>query len=415
MVIIIRFIKLRIIITEVKIIKKAIRIITAILSVFSILIFSFIVYGSKIIPDKISAPNDSIEYYEIYTVRNHSDRIATAFSYGKENFNNSNATVTLLNTFPVKEVNINKSNRKYLIPGGELVGIKLKTNGVLIVGTESFESEEGQVNPAYEAGIEIGDTLLSVDGKAVTTNGELSFIISNSGGKQLDLEILRNEKQIKLTLTPKKSSLTGLYKGGLWIRDSTGGIGTLTYADTQNGIAASLGHGIYDPDTGKLISVQEGEFQKAELNGIIKGTSGTAGELKGTIIGDPFGTIDINCENGIYGSLKFCDFCSEALPVADTSEVKTGYAEIISTVNGNEKEYFDIEIEKININSDNKNLIIRVTDESLLETTGGIVQGMSGSPIIQNGMIIGAVTHVFLNDPTKGYGILLENMLKQTS
>ncbi len=401
--------------TEVIIINKAIKITALVLSVFSVIIFSFIIYGTNSIPDEITSSKDNIEYYEIYNIRNHTKRISTAFCYGSKDNNRCNATVTLLNTFPVKEVNINKCDRKYLIPGGELVGIKLKTNGVLIVGTESFDTAEGQANPAYEAGIQIGDTLLSVDGKTITTNGELAFLISNSGGKSLNLEILREDKIINLTLIPRISVLTGLYKGGLWIRDSTGGIGTLTYADTQTGIAASLGHGIYDPDTGELIPTQKGEFLNAELNGIIKGTNGIAGELKGTITGEAFGTIDINCENGIYGDLIFCDFSSEALPVADSNEVKTGYAEIISTVNGNGKEFFDAEIEKININADNKNMIIKITDEELLETTGGIVQGMSGSPIIQNGMIIGAVTHVFLNDPTKGYGILIENMLEQTS
>lgn len=393
------------------ILKKIIKLSTAILFIFSVVIFSFIIYGVESVPDEIKAVGDNISFSHIYTVKITDKNIATAFSYETESSENKEATLNLLGTIPVKDITVYNSERKYVIPGGELIGIKLKTDGVLIVGTESFESEDGMVNPAEDAGIKIGDTLISVDGIQISTNSELADIIATSKGKSLDFKIIRDGISKNVSLIPKISKITGLYKGGLWIRDSTGGIGTLTYADTEDGIIASLGHGIYDTDTGKLIPTQSGEFMQAELNGVIKGSNGNAGELKGSIYGSAFGTININCENGIYGSLNFCNFNSEPMPVATASETKTGYAQILSTVNGTDKDYYDIEIERINTTDENKNMIIKVTDEELLSLTGGIVQGMSGSPIIQNGMIIGAVTHVFLNDPTKGYGILIENML----
>ena len=225
------------------------------------------------------------------------------------------------------------------------------------------------------------------------------------------MSLLRNSKTINVTLKPEISALSGLYKGGLWIRDSTGGIGTLTFTDSINGTFGSLGHGIYDIDTGELIPTECGEVYNADLNTVIKGTNGTAGEIRGSFHGNAFGTIDVNCDNGVCGKIIDNITQSEVIPVADKNEISTGHAQIISTVNGNKKEYFDIEIEKINKTSDNKNMIIKVIDDDLLSVTGGIVQGMSGSPIIKDGMIVGAVTHVFLNDPTKGYGIFIENML----
>ncbi len=393
--------------------KKFFKLSAAILSVFSAVIFSFVIYGTEYIPDEIKTVNDNISFLHIYTVDIPDKNVTTAFSYEDESSENTPATLNFLRAIPVKDVTINKSERKYVIPGGELIGIKLKTDGVLVVGTESFESSEGMVNPAEEAGLMIGDTLTCINGKKISTNTELANIISLSQGNCLEIEILRDGIPLKLSLFPKISKVTGLYKGGLWIRDATGGIGTLTYTDTEKGIIASLGHGIYDVDTGQLIPAQSGEFLQANLNGIIKGSNGCAGELKGSIYGSSFGTINKNCENGIYGNLSFCNFQSEPVPVATDDEVKTGYAQIICTVNGTAKDYYDIEIERINISTENKNMIIKVTDEDLLSLTGGIVQGMSGSPIIQDGKLVGAVTHVLVNDPTTGYGILIENMLNQ--
>ncbi len=295
------------------------------------------------------------------------------------------------------------------------MGIRLKTNGVLVVGTESFISDGKEVSPAQNAGICIGDSLLEIDGKSISSNKELSDIIASSMGNPVKVLVIREGTSKELTLQPEISDISGCYKGGLWIRDSTGGIGTLTYIDVENGTFGSLGHGIYDTDTSQLIPTDTGELYSANLTGIKKGITGNAGEIKGIIEGNCYANISINSENGIFGSVFYIDAESKALPAASADEIKTGEAQIISTVSGNSKNYYNIEIEKINLNAENKNLIIKVTDENLLNTTGGIIQGMSGSPIIQDGMIVGAVTHVFLNDPTRGYGIFIENMLNTTA
>ncbi len=395
--------------------KKFIKISVSILSFFVLLIFSFIIYGDLSIPDETDKLGSEIYFKGLYSVSIENNDAHPAFSNNNENSGKTSTNIKLLGAFPVKEISVNSGVRQYVIPGGELVGIRLKTDGVLIVGTECFETENGTADPAKNAGIEVGDTLKSIDDITISTNSQLAELISGCEGESLSVEIERDGQVFEVTLTPEISALTGVYKCGLWIRDSTGGIGTLTYCDLENGTFASLGHGIYDTDTGKLMPTASGKLSDATLSGVRKGTNGTAGELKGSISGEAYGDIISNNENGIYGTVSFFDLNSEALPVAYDSEIKTGYAQIISTVRGNEKEYFDIEIQKINYDSENKNMIIKVTDETLLELTGGIVQGMSGSPIIQNGMLVGAVTHVFVNDPTKGYGITINNMLATES
>ncbi len=389
--------------------KKIIKFSSVLLATVAFVIFSFIIYGNICFTDEAYVSDGRIYLSELFTVSKYKGNISTSAKIDIRS-NDSNE-IKLLGAIPVKNVAHDESNRKYLVPGGDLIGIKLKTDGVLVVGTESFQSENGTVCPAENAGIAVGDTLKTVEDIKISNNEQLSEIISTSEGHSLDVEIIRDGKTVAMTLTPEISSVTGQYKCGLWIRDSTGGIGTLTYCDVENGCFGSLGHGIYDTDTGKIIPTEKGEICDAILNGVTKGTGGTAGELKGIISGSAYGDIISNNENGIYGSLDYIGNGLDILPVAFPDEVMTGSAEIISTVRNNAKESFNIEIEKINHSTDSKNFIIKVTDDELLEITGGIVQGMSGSPIIQNGKIVGAVTHVFVNDPTKGYGIFIDNML----
>ncbi len=394
--------------------KKIIRFSSILLSLFSAVIFSLIIYGNNTLPDKTETFTDTITFDGIYSADVKFTNLSPAFN-SDGNHLNASANIKLFGSIPVKNINVNKSQRKYVAIGGNLIGIRLRTEGVLVVGTESFDCNSGTVSPAEKAGIEIGDTLLSIDGKEIKGNDELGEIIAKSDGRALNIKLKRNESIIDTTLIPQKSTLSEIYKGGLWVRDSTGGIGTLTFADLETGAIGALGHGIYDVDTGNLMPAESGEFMSATLLGVTKGCNGTAGELRGNVGNEIYGNVNTNCENGIYGTLNYFELTDELYPVATSSEIKTGEAQIISTVSGNEKEFYDIEIEKIFTNSENKNMIIKVTDNELLDITGGIVQGMSGSPIIQNGMIIGAVTHVFLNDPTKGYGIFIENMLDITN
>ena len=392
--------------------KKIFKALTSVFTAASVFILSFILCFNLSISDEAYISDGVIYLSEILSDKDKDDNISETakFNITSKKVISSVTGVIQKNGSPKKE-----QNRKYLIPGGNLIGIRLKTDGVLVVGTESFDSVNGDVSPAEEAGIKIGDTLKTVEDIRISDNEQLSEIIASSGGTPLDVEIIRDGEIVAVTMTPEISSVTGEYKCGLWIRDSTGGIGTLTYYDAENGSFGSLGHGIYDTDTGKIIPTEKGEICDATLSGVTKGTNGTAGELKGTISGDAFGNIISNNENGIYGNINIIANSLDILPVAFPDEVITGKAEIISTVRNNTPEIFEIEIERISKSAENKNFVIRVTDEELLNITGGIVQGMSGSPIIQNGRIIGAVTHVFVNDPTKGYGIFIDNMLNATS
>lgn len=394
--------------------KKFVKGFTVFLSLNLTVLFSLVIYGSISLPDMAKTINQKIVFSHIYTAEIYESDISTVSQSDTEAASLQQSEIRLFGAIPVKNINIQKDERKYVIAGGELIGIRLKTDGVLVVGMQKFNSEKGEVCPAEECGIQVGDTLISINGSNVTMNSQLSQIFSQSDGKEMSAEIKRDGNTIHLTIQPQKDITNGIYKGGMWIRDSTGGIGTLTYTDISNGELGALGHGIYDVDTGKLMPTADGIFVSANLTGITKGVNGTAGELRGTLGSEYLGEINTNCENGIFGSTDIIRNTDDILPVALCEEISTGEAQIISTIDGKKKEYYDIKIEKINSGNENRNMIIRITDETLLLQTGGIVQGMSGSPIIQNGKIVGAVTHVFLNDPTKGYGIFIENMLNST-
>lgn len=395
--------------------KKIIKGITVFLSLNICILFSLIIYGDISLPDSAKTINQKVIFSHIYSAEITESNISPVSQSVVKETSFQQSEIKLFGTIPVKNINLQKNERKYVVAGGDLIGIRLKTDGVLVVGLQKFNTEKGEACPAESCGIQVGDTLISIDGKKVTMNSELSQIFSESEGKELNAEIKRDDKILHIKIIPEKDVATGSYKSGMWIRDSTGGIGTLTYTDVSDGGLAALGHGIYDVDTGKLMPTANGIFVSANLSGVTKGTNGTPGELRGSLGGDYIGEISINCENGIFGSTKLLTGANDIIPVAMNEEIKTGDAQIISTVEGKEKEYFDIRIEKINPNDENKNMIIKITDKDLLSLTGGIVQGMSGSPIIQNGYIVGAVTHVFLNDPTKGYGIFIENMLDKAS
>ena len=369
-----------------------------------------VVYGDRHLPDLITTCADEVRFNALYSVRANNG-IISAYAEGEEQ--TAGATLKLLETIPVKNVAVNKTQRRYVCPGGELIGIILHTQGVLIVGTESFASEGNSVSPSSEAGLKTGDTILSVDGMAVDSNQAFSAMIEESAGAGVAVQYIRNGNQAETVLQPRISDVTGKYKCGLWIRDSSNGIGTLTYTDLAAGTVASLGHGIYDVDTNEILDAAGGEFRSAALSGVTKGSVGTAGELRGMIGDMTLGKLSFNCDGGVYGCLTQAPEQNDLIAVAMEDEIECGPAQIIATVKDGAKTYYDIEIEKIN-RSDHagtKNMIIKVTDPALIETTGGIVQGMSGSPIVQNGMLVGAVTHVFLNDPQKGYAVFADKML----
>ena len=324
------------------------------------------------------------------------------------------ATLMLFDCIPVKTVDVTVSDEKMLIPCGTPFGIKMFTNGVMVVGISDIQSGGQAVNPAAQAGIRVGDIITEANGQKINGNSGLSETIQESCGENVTLKIIRGQEEILETLDPAKSDTDGSYKGGVWVRDSTAGIGTVTFYDPETGGFGGLGHGICDVDTAELMPLGSGEIVPVIISGVTRGEKGRAGELRGYFSSEAaIGVLTDNTESGVYGLLNTCPSVHNAVKLAMKQEVRPGPAKILATVDYTGPQYYDIMIEKVSYREDiqTKNLVIRVTDERLLKVTGGIVQGMSGGPIIQNGMLAGAVTHVFVNDPTRGYGIFAENMV----
>ena len=302
---------------------------------------------------------------------------------------------------------------KSVIIGGEAFGLKLYCKGVLVTRLESCEGKDGETCPAKDAGLKSNDIITKVNGVTVKTNDELSREINKSKGKETELEIIRNDCYKTVTIKPEKSSDERYYTG-IWVRDSCAGIGTISYYDPENMTYGALGHGICDIDTGSIMESDNGEIVSADITSGTKSENNNIGTLNGYFSGTGIGRLTENTPIGVYGSLSIIPEKSEVYPVASKEEVKTGKAELYTTVYGSKPKKYEIEITQINndYKNSNKSLIIKITDEELLNAAGGIVQGMSGSPIIQNGKFAGALTHVFLDDCQSGYAILAENLVK---
>lgn len=335
-------------------------------------------------------------------------------SYDKEKFN-----VKLLGLINVKSAAVQNVSDMKLYPGGTPVGIKISTKGLMVVGYSEIETDKGKACPAKSNGIEIGDVINKVNGETVKTSKDLIEKVKNNKENQLQCEIERNGKVINKTITPLRAKDSEEYKIGLWIRDTTSGVGTLTFYDKTNNKFGALGHPIADADSNKVIKVDEGKLLDSTIISVKKGQKGAPGELRGIFLDeqDPIGNIKNNKISGIFGNSnkhiinpKF----PEPMSVGFRNEVKEGKAQIITTLDGEESKLYDIEITKLLPQKEpgSKSMVIKVTDKELLEKTGGIVQGMSGSPIIQNNKIVGAVTHVLVNNPEVGYGIYIEWMLQ---
>jgi stage IV sporulation protein B len=298
--------------------------------------------------------------------------------------------------------------------GGEAFGIKLYTRGVLVAKTDVVTTQNGNENPAQAAGLRSGDIITEIDGNQVNRKSEVSRAIENSGGTPLRMTVERGGSVLYLDCTPVKGAGGDKYIAGLWVRDSSAGIGTVTFYDKKSGTIAGLRHAICDVDSGEIIPISGGELVSAKVMGCYKGADGAPGELCGVFEPQVLAALEVNGDAGVYGEIGGEIPDGGLLPVALKSEVKPGPAQIAVTVAGKEKRYYDVEITKVssNLNSVQKNMTLRVTDPDLIEATGGIVQGMSGSPIIQGGMLVGAVTHVFVNSPLEGYAIFAETMLE---
>ena len=392
--------------------RKFVRIVCICISVLCAAALSFTVWGAMALPDECSAVNGRMDFGGALFSGEAEPQAATA--YADASAQTMTYQVKFLNLFPVKTVSVNVTERRYVAVGGELVGVRLKTKGLLVVSTEPFQNTAGQnVDPAAQAGLEKGDILLSANGKELTENAAFISAIEDSGGETVELQVLRNGDELEISVTPQKSAATGVYKAGVWVKDSTVGVGTLTFSDPETGTIAALGHGIYDADTTSLLTVSSGEICTATVSSVKKGAPGAPGEITGLIGGKQLGSVTVNSDSGVFGELGCIDGEPDVYPVATASEGHTGPAQIMCTAADGGKQTYDIEIRKIgDPDGGEKNLTVRITDRTLLSLTGGIVQGMSGSPILQDGMFVGAVTHVFVNDPKSGYGILAEKMME---
>ena len=355
---------------------------------------------------------------------------------GKDTGQTIEYTLMLGGIIPVKTVMAVESEARYVIPSGSVFGLKMLTDGAVIASLSPVETSSGTVCPAELAGLQSGDIILSANGQKINSFDTLTSVISAAGesGQAVQIVYSREDIQKETTLTPVQTT-DGNWLAGMWVRDSSAGIGTITFYEPYTGCFAALGHGVCDADTGVLLPLQWGEVCGATVMGVSRGVTGTPGELQGAFLDSAFtlsallgkdgvissGTVLQNLSCGLIvqadNNLALSGIGSSArqamVEVCPRQEVHTGEAKILSTIGGTQPQLFDAQIEKVSFSDDgtSRNMVIRITDPELIAATGGIVQGMSGSPILQGGKLIGAVTHVFVSDPERGYGIFAETML----
>lgn len=394
--------------------KKVIRIIDGIFALCLIIIYSFIVFGNIVLPDKIEAySTKKIEYKSVYSVENNS-------LYQVDYQNNSKVSpvendIKLLGIIPVKTTSIIQSKPKKVSVSGESFGIKLYTDGVIIVGIRDVETDKGKCNPAKEAGLEKGDIIIEINGKKVYSADSVTDILNDNNGKDYKITVKRNGNYKEFLLKPAYSSSQGCYKVGLWVRDSTAGVGTITYYDKSNNTVSALGHPITDVDTNEIMPILDGEAVRATVTKIYKSKAGEAGSLCCEFTNDIIGTLKKNCQSGIYGKYTCTLKNTYEYEVASPNEIVRGPVQILCTIDSGKAKFYNAQISRISYreNKKGKNMVVKITDERLLEKTGGIVQGMSGSPIIQNGKLVGALTHVIVDSPEKGYAIFAQDMVDE--
>lgn len=322
-----------------------------------------------------------------------------------------------LGVLPLKTIKVHTVEKQEVLVSGSPVGIYMETKGVLVIDSGEITDRDGIRRTPAEHIIQSGDYICEIDGKVLTGKRQLMQLVRENQGEPMELQVIRHQETIKLEMTPVETE-DGSYKLGIWVRDNIQGIGTLTYVE-PDGTFGALGHGISDADTGERLEISDGDLYRADILSIRKGTAGTPGELRGVINyreENRIGTICGNSQYGIRGQMEPGKYTEsmKKIPTGLKQEIQTGKAEIRCDIGDGIREY-QCEILEIDSNArdTNKCFVLRITDEDLLSRTGGIVQGMSGSPVLQNGKLIGAITHVFVNDPTKGYGIFIENMMEQ--
>ena len=400
-----------------KIIKKII------LIIFLIYIYIYICYYTLLPNNYIIMQGESLNINVLWGANlieknNNAQSIQTVSNINKAKINETGKielSLNLFNLFKIKDIDVNVIPKTTVVPIGKAIGMKLYTDGVLVVGLSEIEGKK----PYENSGIKEGDRIIEINQNQIDTTEELMEEVNKSNGQNISIKYMRDEKTITTSIQPVKNS-ENQYKLGLWVRDAAAGVGTLTFYEPSSGMFGTLGHGILDIDTSDLIKIANGELVTTNILSITKGEKGQPGEIRGTIeAGYTIGQISKNTNFGVFGKITNLAQANisnlEAIELSSRDELKTGKAQIICELENGKTQYYDIEIQKIflNNNQNNKSMLIKVTDQELIEKTGGIIQGMSGAPIIQNGKFVGAVTHVLVNDPTMGYGVFADIMLKE--
>ena len=396
-----------------------------------LLIFLLIIYVYVLviinIPDEITIfEGENLSLKTIFGIALHSEDevLEVSSNSGEKTINkigNETLSVSSFDKLFIKSLDVSVLPRTTVIPVGNIAGVKLYTNGVLVVGMSEIEGEDSKTYKPYEnTGIEEGDMIVKINNNLISSTDDLIEKVNMSKGEKVEIEYIHDEETKECSITPVKTSEEE-YKLGLWVRDSAAGVGTVTFYEPSTQSFGALGHGITDIDTGDLLNIASGEFVTAQVLNIKKGENGNPGKIQGTVEEqETIGDITKNTEFGIYGKIQDLSSLnidtSKEMEVAMREEIELGKATILCSLDNQTVKEYEIEITKIyrDNNYNNKSMEIKVTDEELIEKTGGIIQGMSGSPIIQNGKFIGAVTHVLVNSSTEGYAIFGDLMLKQS-
>ncbi len=396
-----------------KFLRKTIRVLTAVLAVVIAAVFGMILFADDALPEMIYTEGGSASFYNLFSLEGGDE--ASVDYQSAQRVSEVRKELMLLNAIPVAEKTVVNQSAQSVQVSGNSFGIKLYTNGVIIVGTRDITVDGKTVNPSKEAGLLIGDIIVSINSKRVFSSYQVEEILNDNNGESYKIKINRGGSFKTFVLTPVYVENEGCYKAGMWVRDSTAGIGTITFFDEEEGRIAALGHPITDVDTGEIMPMLNGEAVETKVTSVIKSTSAQTDSICCDFLSNSLATLDENTRYGVYGDYSSSVDFSACSPyqVALPQEAERGFCQILTTVDESGPRLFSAEITRIYYNDEEKNMVIKITDNSLIEQTGGIVQGMSGTPIIQNGKLIGAITHVIINNPLKGYAVFAHTMLEQ--
>ena len=398
--------------------------------VFSLFIISFFVMGYfyvvQPIYKSIDYPNNMYVTTDDIAFANERSDFAPFIKFGLANtmavngeeITSTTMDIKLFGFLPLKKVKVKLINSPEIYVGGNIVGFSLNTEGVMIVGSNAVFTREGSREPIVASGLQEGDSIKAIEGKEISSIYDVDKILNSTqyAGKDVELTIERNGKEFKCNITPALDIFTQKYKLGLWVKNNTSGVGTLTYVKKTDNRFGAVGHALADPTLGDDFKVAEGEVYLCNLLGIKKGSKNAPGELHSSmkLSDDSIGVADTNCKYGVYGNILNVNKLNliDDYSLGGRMSIKPGKAQIYASLDDGGVKAYDIKIIKTNHqdSADDKSIVFRVTDKKLIEKTGGIIQGMSGCPIIQNNKLVGAVTHVFINDPTKGFGVYVDWM-----